>query len=80
MGNHCKDNTRPIVLDLTQLKGHATAVWPTRDWLYMHFLGPNNVLDNMASMAEDKLKTTVYNGEQHLWDFSKYINVHKSQH
>ncbi|KAI2507228.1 hypothetical protein MHU86_7185 [Fragilaria crotonensis] len=47
--------------------------------LYKHFLGPNNV-DNMALMAEDKLKTTVYNGEQRRWDFEKYINVHKSQH
>ena len=37
--------------------------------LYKHFLGPNNV-DNMATMAEDKLKNTVYNGEQRRrWDF-----------
>jgi hypothetical protein len=47
--------------------------------LYQHFLGPNDV-DNMATMAEDKLKSTVYNGEQIRWDFEKYINVHKSQH
>jgi hypothetical protein len=47
--------------------------------LYNHFLGPNNV-DNMATMAEDKLKSTVYNGEQRRWDFEKYINVHKTQH
>jgi ribosomal protein S13 len=47
--------------------------------LYGHFLGPNNV-DNMATMAEDKLKSTVYNGEQRCWDFEKYVNVHKSQH
>jgi hypothetical protein len=47
--------------------------------LYQHFLGPNNV-DNMATMAEDKLKSTVYNGEQRRWDFEKYVNVHKSQH
>jgi ribosomal protein S13 len=38
--------------------------------LYQHYLGPNNV-DNMATMAEDKLKTTVYNGEQRRWDFEK---------
>ncbi len=31
--------------------------------LYQHFLGPNKI-DNMAPMAEDKLKSTVYNGEQ----------------
>ena len=47
--------------------------------LYQHFLGPNNV-DNMAAMAEDKLKTTVYSGEQRRWDFEKFINVHKTQH
>jgi ribosomal protein S13 len=47
--------------------------------LYQHYLGPNNV-DNMATMAEDKLKTTVYNGEQRRWDFEKYVNVHKQQH
>ena len=47
--------------------------------LYQHFLGPNDV-DNMATMAEDKLKSTVYNGEQRRCDFAKYINVHKSQH
>ncbi|KAI2510107.1 hypothetical protein MHU86_4274 [Fragilaria crotonensis] len=47
--------------------------------LYQHFLGPNNV-DNMATLAEDKLKNTVYNGEQRRWDFEKYVNVHKQQH
>ena len=46
---------------------------------YKHFLGPNNV-DNMATIAEDRLKTTVYSGEQRRWDFERYINVHKSQH
>ncbi|KAI2500398.1 hypothetical protein MHU86_14069 [Fragilaria crotonensis] len=47
--------------------------------LYLHFLGPNNV-DNMATQAEDKLKSTVYNGEQRRWDFERYVNVHKQQH
>ncbi|KAI2490202.1 hypothetical protein MHU86_24393 [Fragilaria crotonensis] len=47
--------------------------------LYQHFLGPNNV-DNMAAQAEDKLKSTVYNGEQRRWDFERYVNVHKQQH
>jgi hypothetical protein len=47
--------------------------------LYQHFLGPNNV-DNMATLAEDKLKNTVYNGEQRRWDFEKNVNVHKQQH
>ncbi len=31
-------------------------------------------------MAEDNLKTTVYNGEQQRWDFEKIVNVHKQQH
>jgi hypothetical protein len=31
--------------------------------LYQHFLGPNNV-DNMATVADNKLKSAVYNGEQ----------------
>jgi heptaprenylglyceryl phosphate synthase len=47
--------------------------------LYLFFLGPNNV-DNMATIAEDTLKSTVYNGEHCRWDFEKHINVHKSQH
>ena len=47
--------------------------------LYQHFLGPNNV-DNMATLAEDKLKNTAYNGEQRRWDFERYVNVHKQQH
>lgn len=47
--------------------------------LYTHFLGPNNV-DNMVTMAEQKLTSTVYNGAQRRWDFERYVNVHKSQH
>ncbi|KAI2495418.1 hypothetical protein MHU86_19093 [Fragilaria crotonensis] len=47
--------------------------------LWTHYLGPNNV-DNMATQAEQKLQSTVYNGEQRRWDFEKYINVHKQQH
>ena len=34
----------------------------------------------MATMTEDRLKSTVYNGEQRGWEFKKYVNVHKSQH
>ena len=47
--------------------------------LYTHYLGPNNV-DNMATQAEDKLKSTAYVGEQRRWNFEKYVNVHKQQH
>jgi hypothetical protein len=46
--------------------------------LHQHFLGPNCV-DNMATLAEDKLKNTVYNGEQRFWDFEQYVNVYKQQ-
>ena len=34
----------------------------------------------MATMAEDKLKSTAYNGEQRRWDFERYANVQTSQH
>jgi hypothetical protein len=78
-----------IIARITRIQTCWTYVKPaqrTRDGrmayegLYNHFLGPNNV-DNMASTAEDKLKTTVYNGEQRRWDFvERYINAHKSQH
>jgi hypothetical protein len=47
--------------------------------LWTHYLGPNNV-DNMATQAEQKLQSTVYNGEQRRWDFERYVNVHKQQH
>ena len=40
--------------------------------LYTQFLGPNNV-DNMATQAENKLTSTVYNGEQRRWDFSRSL-------
>ena len=38
--------------------------------IYGHYLGPQHV-DNMATMAEDKLKNTVYHGEQRRWEFTK---------
>ena len=60
-----------IISKITRYHSSWTYVKPaqrTRDSrlafnaLYQHFLGPNNV-DNMATQAEDKLKSTVYNGE-----------------
>ena len=74
--NNCQDHSRSILLD-----PYIEPVQRTLDGqiaykvLYKHFLGPNNV-DNMALMADDKLQTTICNGEQWGWDF----NVHKSQH
>ena len=77
-----------IIASITRDKDAWTYVRPaqkTRDGraafnnLYEHFLGPNNV-DNMATSAENKLQSTVYNGEQRRWDFERYVNVHKQQH
>jgi hypothetical protein len=77
-----------IIASITRDKDSWTYVRPaqkTRDGraayqnLFTHFLGPNNV-DNMATSAEDKLKTTFYHGEQRRWDFERYVNVHKQQH
>ena len=47
--------------------------------IYNHYLGPQHA-DNMANLAEDKLKNTVYNGEKRRWDSRKYVNTHKQQH
>ena len=47
--------------------------------LHDHYLGPNNV-DNLDNMAERKLTTTTYNGEQKRWNFKKYVKVHVDQH
>jgi hypothetical protein len=77
-----------IIASITRDKDAWTYVRPaqkTRDGraafnnLFTHFLGPNNV-DNMATLAENKLQSTVYNGEQRRWDFERYVNVHKQQH
>jgi hypothetical protein len=38
--------------------------------MYGHYFGPQHV-DNIATMAEDKLKNTFYNGKQRRWDFKK---------
>ncbi|KAI2509583.1 hypothetical protein MHU86_4844 [Fragilaria crotonensis] len=77
-----------IIASITREKDSWTYVRPAQrhrdgraayQHLFTHFLGPNNV-DNMATTAEDKLKSTVYNGEQRRWDFERYVNVHKQQH
>ena len=61
-----------IIARITRTQDCWTYVKPaqrTRDGrkaylaLYTHYLGPDNV-DNMASQAESKLNSTVYNGEQ----------------
>jgi hypothetical protein len=39
---------------------------------YGHCLSPQHVND-MATMAEDKLVNTVYQGELCTWDFRKYV-------
>ena len=44
-----------------------------------HYLGVNNV-DNMSTLAEAKLASTLYDGEKHHWNFEKYVKVHVNQH
>ena len=44
-----------------------------------HYLGPNNV-DNMATLAEQKLISTTYKEEGRRWDFEQYVTVHQEQH
>ena len=44
-----------------------------------HYIGENNV-DNMSSLAEDKLKDTSYSGEKCQWKFEKYVKTHVDQH
>jgi hypothetical protein len=47
--------------------------------LFDHFLGPNNV-GNMASEAETKLTSTLYNGEKKLFTWETYVRIHTEQH
>jgi hypothetical protein len=44
-----------------------------------HYLGVKNV-DNMSTMAETKLTTTLYHGEKRRWDFEHSAKVHTDQH
>jgi hypothetical protein len=45
-----------------------------------HYLGVNNV-DNISTMAEMKLTTTLYHGEKRSWNFERYAKVlHMDQH
>jgi hypothetical protein len=47
--------------------------------LFDHFLGPKNV-GNMASEAETKLSSTLYNGEKTLFTWDDYVRIHTEQH
>ena len=49
--------------------GHA-AYW----MLYNNYLGPNNT-GNMASQAEDKLRSLTYQGEKKRFNFEKFIRL-----
>jgi hypothetical protein len=44
-----------------------------------HFLGPNNV-GNMASEAETKLTSTLYNSEKKRFTWETYVRIHTEQH
>jgi hypothetical protein len=47
--------------------------------LFDHFLGPHNV-GNMASEAETKLTSTLYNGEKKRFTWETYVRIHTEQH
>jgi hypothetical protein len=47
--------------------------------LFDHFLGPNNV-GNMASEAETKLTSTLYNGEKKRFTWETYVRIHTEQY
>jgi hypothetical protein len=47
--------------------------------LFDHFLGPRNV-GNMASEAETKLTSTLYNGEKNRFTWETYGRIHTEQH
>jgi hypothetical protein len=47
--------------------------------LFDHFLSPNNV-GNMASEAETKLTSTLYNGEKKRFTWGNYVRIHTEQH
>jgi hypothetical protein len=47
--------------------------------LFDHYCGPNNV-GNMASTAETKLASTLYNGEKKRFTWETYVRIHTEQH
>jgi hypothetical protein len=47
--------------------------------LFDHFLGTNNV-GNMASEAETKLTSTLYNGEKKCFTWETYVRIYTEQH
>jgi hypothetical protein len=47
--------------------------------LFDHFFGPNNV-GNMASEAETRLTSTLYNGEKKRFTWETYVSIHTEQH
>jgi hypothetical protein len=47
--------------------------------LFDHFLGPNNV-GNMASEAEVKLTSTLYNGKKKRFTWETCVRIHTEQH
>jgi hypothetical protein len=44
-----------------------------------HYLGVNHV-DNMSTIAENKLKQTLYFGKKRRWNFECFVRVHIDQH
>ena len=47
--------------------------------IYFHYLGPNN-MDHMVSTSEKNLSRTNYFGEKYVFNFEKFMTIHKYQH
>ena len=47
--------------------------------IHKHFLGPYHVARQVTE-AERKLQSSHYDGERKVWDWDKYVALHKEQH
>ena len=47
--------------------------------IHKQFLGPDHVARRAAD-AEGKLQNFHYNGERKIWDWEKYVALHKERH
>ena len=47
--------------------------------IYFYYLGPNN-MDHMVSTSEKNLSRTNYFGEKYVFNFEKFMTIHKYQH
>jgi hypothetical protein len=74
--NICGRNTCYIYIKgATKAKDHREAFCV----LFEHYIGANNV-GNSATAAEERLQSTRYSGDNHNFDFEKYVQIHTEQH